>query len=401
MVKTRAALEREKQKHAMDTQSEVQSHKSCPKNSKEEVMDHASLFNAKALSLQDPAYKEGSIKTETEQGHHRSNTSNKTSTSSLQAKRRQLELEAAEAKARIEKELIDKKLDAALAKLDEEYSQKSRCSGERRSILSETSKKVEEWLEKSRQDDQEERVIATPWREPTAGPSSLQNLAHAMEKLATTTQSANTRLLSRLATSKDLPLFSGESLEWIQFKKSYEQSTKLCNYSDTENIARLEKCLRGEAKETVSSLFTTDTSPRAILEALELRFGRPDLIINKILSQIKKLQPLPQAYHVELVNFAVKVRNYVAAAESINQTDHLRSPELLNIVISKCPSALINKWADYIYEHGDTHKAKLQLFSEFLHKEATKIAAAGVTHIHSQNEHNKFPKKMDDSYLGP
>ncbi|XP_063368187.1 uncharacterized protein LOC134656557 [Cydia amplana] len=396
MVKTRGALEREKLKHTTDAQSEVP----CPKNSKEEeFMDRASQFNAKALSLQiQPSAKEGSIKTETEHGYHRSNTSNKTSMSSLQAKKKQLELDAAEAKARIEKELIDKKLDAELAKLDEEYSQKSRCSGEQRSILSETSQKVEQWLEKSRQDDQDERVLATPWQEPNPGPSSLQTLAQAMEKLATTTQSANTRLLSRLATSKDLPLFSGESLEWIQFKKSYEQSTMLCNYSDTENIARLEKCLRGEAKETVSSLFTTDTSPRAILDALELRFGRPDLIINKILTQFKKLQPLPQAYHIELVNFAVRVKNYVAAAESIKQTDHLRSPELLSIVISKCPSALINKWADYIYEHSDTNKAKLQLFSEFLHKEATKIAAAGVTHIHSQNEH-KFPKKMEDRKL--
>ncbi|XP_063538669.1 uncharacterized protein LOC134747922 [Cydia strobilella] len=214
-VKTRGALEREKLKHATDTQSEVHSHKSCPRNSKEdEIMDHASQFNAKALSLQvKPTAKEGSIKTETEHGYHRSNSSNKTSTSSLQAKRKQLELEAAEAKARIEKELIDKKLDAALAKLDEEYSQKSRCSGEQRSILSETSQKVEQWLEKSRQDDQDERVLATPWQESNPGPSSLQNLAQAMEKLATTTQSANTRLLSRLATSKDLPLFSGHGKE--------------------------------------------------------------------------------------------------------------------------------------------------------------------------------------------
>ncbi|XP_073963851.1 uncharacterized protein [Choristoneura fumiferana] len=391
MVKTRGALEREKLKHLTDEASEALSSKTYQPevNSKElEKID---------AQLPKPG---GSLKIEIGVPSKKSSNG-----SSMSARRKKLLFEAAKAKAEIDKALIDKKLEADLSALDDAESQKSRCSGAHTTA----SQKVEQWLEKSFQGTPEpepygaERpVLEQPAADPpprSSAPQDFHYLAQAMENLAFATQSTNTQLLSRLATPKDLPVFTGESLEWLQFKKSYEESTVLCKYSDSENIARLNKCLRGEAREAVSSLLISDATPSTILEALQLRFGRPELIIYKIASQFKKLQPLPQAYHTDLVNFAVKVKNYVAAAQSINQTDYLRSPEVLNTVLSKCPSPLINKWADYIYENPDGNKAKLQLLSEFLHQEATKVAAAGISHIHTPTVQKFFNKIQTHSVL--
>ncbi|KAL4708283.1 hypothetical protein ACJJTC_007689 [Scirpophaga incertulas] len=80
-------------------------------------------------------------------------------------------------------------------------------------------------------------------------------------------------------------------------------------------------------------------------------------------------------------NFAIKIKNSVAAAKVIDQYDYIRSPEMLSAVLSKCPQALLSKWADYVFTFNDYKKAKLELFAEFIHSEALKVAEAGVSNI--------------------
>lgn len=143
-------------------------------------------------------------------------------------------------------------------------------------------------------------------------------------------------------------------MQWLQFKESYKKSSHLCSYSDAENIWRLRKCLRGDAKEAVSSLLIGNTSPQAIIDTLVLRFGRPEYIINKITTQLKKNHSLPIAYHTDIVNFSIKVKNYVTAVKAIKLQECLQSPETTTIILSKLPPALINKWADYTYERQDS-----------------------------------------------
>ncbi|KOB78972.1 Uncharacterized protein OBRU01_01431 [Operophtera brumata] len=191
----------------------------------------------------------------------------------------------------------------------------------------------------------------------------------------------------------DSQMFNGDPLEWLAYKLAYDESTKICKYSDAENMWRLRKSLKGEAKETVCSLLIGNTAPHIIIEALELRYGRPETIIHKITYQLKKIPPLSQNYHHEIVSFSIKIKNYVAAVKAVNQTDYLRSPELVSNVLTKCPSALINKWADYYGANCNIQKAKLEMLAEFLYNEANKISAAGLTHLHIQSDYRKKPEE--------
>lgn len=181
MVKTRGALEREKLKQTTNEDSEVRSHKSCiaPDDPKDELKNYAEP-STKAFSLRElPREKEGSVKTEL--GVRTSICSNKTSNvSSLMARKRQLELDAAEAKARIEKDLIDKRLAADLAALEDEMSQKSHCSRDRQSVAG-TSHKVEQWLEKSHLDEEEQRTLAVSRQESNPATQDWQHLAQVIE----------------------------------------------------------------------------------------------------------------------------------------------------------------------------------------------------------------------------
>lgn len=158
---------------------------------------------------------------------------------------------------------------------------------------------------------------------------------------------------------------------------------------------RLRKCLRGEAKEAASALLMGNTSPQDVMDTLELRFGRPEIVMRQESIQLRWLSPLPEAYHSEIVKFAIMVKNYVTAVTTLKQSDYLSSPQLSSIVVSKMPTNLINKWVEYLHERLNQETPKLQLLSEFLYVEAKKVAESRVSYIHHQNEYSRKYEKTD------
>lgn len=243
-------------------------------------------------------------------------------------RRQQLEYEAAQVKAKIEmeeiqtkarigKELVDKKLAMDLAELES----KSSCSNQ--SSSASYKSKVENWLEKSVAEpgtthDRNKATVgggechrnidgnemAMPPTTATSSHRAIEELTNAIKKAVDSSNynTGNKVLLSRLATSKDLPLYYGDPLEWIQFREAFYESSRVCKYSDNENVWRLRKCLRGDAKDAAAALLMGASSPHDIIETLELRFGRPENVMRHVISQLKKLSPLPHSYHAEIVN---------------------------------------------------------------------------------------------------
>ena len=49
----------------------------------------------------------------------------------------------------------------------------------------------------------------------------------------------NSLLINRLTFNKFLPTFSGDPLEWLNFKKAFDGSSVLGGYSEQENVTRL------------------------------------------------------------------------------------------------------------------------------------------------------------------
>ncbi|XP_063532878.1 uncharacterized protein LOC134743988 [Cydia strobilella] len=329
--------------------------------------------------------------------------------SSVVARKKLLELEAAEAKARIQMELIDKKLAADLAQLDEEneeYSSQSEASEIH------TSKEVEKWLERSHLELKEQPVPPTentldklcPPPAPLAAPArdgtedTVHLLATALKDIAavSSTNGPNARMLSRLCTPRDLPSFSGDPMEWLQFKQAYDESTEVCNFNDKENLWRLRKCLQGPAKEAVTSLLIGATAPDLVMSTLELQFGNPDIIISKIVQSINKLPVMSQEYHKDIVSFSVKVKNYVAAVTAIGHDEYLRGMKIISVILSKLPTVLISKWVDYSYPLiNEGKKPRLAILSEFLNDEALKTSKTAVI---LANTYGDTKRKQSDFY---
>lgn len=351
---------------------------------------------------------EGSVKSEqiknaelkTQSSRKTYDSGSKKSSSSAVARKKKLELEAAEAKARIEMDLIEKRLQLDLSKIDEEYS--SHAESDRASTRSE----VERWMERSQpelelphaHDHGTTRGTRCPSVAAAAGTDGpVQQLVAALKELVSTSSTENqqTKLLSRISTPKELPVFTGDPMEWLQFKQAFEESTRVCSFSEIENMWRLRKSVRGPAKDCVAALLMSGTSPEIIMSTLELQYGNPDVILRKIEIEIKKLHPLPQEYHKEIVMFAIRIKNYVAAIRALNRTEYLHGINVVSTILSKLPTVLLPKWTDYSYPliiQGT--KSKLDILAEFLSEEAVKVSTCSATLIQPRSD---FKRRNYDS----
>ena len=64
--------------------------------------------------------------------------------------------------------------------------------------------------------------------------------------------------MATTAINKDLPDSSGEIAEWPQFFQTLKNTTKLCGFTNAENMARLHKCLKGRVLEAARALLIRD-----------------------------------------------------------------------------------------------------------------------------------------------
>lgn len=75
---------------------------------------------------------------------------------------------------------------------------------------------------------------------------------------------------------KDLPHFNGDPVEWELFISAYENSTETCGFSNSENLGRLKKCLKGDARTAVRSRLLHKDSVPGVIHTLRLLYGRPE-----------------------------------------------------------------------------------------------------------------------------
>ncbi|XP_017469671.1 PREDICTED: uncharacterized protein LOC108361547 [Rhagoletis zephyria] len=146
---------------------------------------------------------------------------------------------------------------------------------------------------------------------------------------------------------KDFPEFSGLAEDWPLFINAFAQSTSAYGYTYLENNQRLQKCLKGEARETVKSLLIYPDHVDTVIEQLRFRFGRPEQLIQSQLSVVKDITPISESGVERLIPFATKVKNLSAFLQSAGGHQHLANPTLISELINKLPMSKRIEWARY------------------------------------------------------
>ncbi|XP_062707629.1 uncharacterized protein LOC134288027 [Aedes albopictus] len=184
------------------------------------------------------------------------------------------------------------------------------------------------------------------------------------------------QLAARLVVIKELPIFSGDPVDWPLFISSYQHSTETCGYTNSENLLRLQRCLRGSAKDSVSSFLLHPSTVPHVLSTLQLLYGRPEQIVNNMIAKVRATPP-PKADKLEtLVSFGLVVQNLCGHLKAVGLHRYLTNPILLQELVDKLPTTVKFNWALHQEQVPDVD---LNVFSEYMAKITS--AASGITQL--------------------
>lgn len=205
-------------------------------------------------------------------------------------------------------------------------------------------------------------------------------------------------LVNRLASSKEAMEFSGNSLEWLRFKRAFVTSTVSGNYTDEENVSRLYELLKGDARKAVESLMFTTKSAAEIMGALELLYGGSDRILQKLVESLRKLPRLSSG-EMNVITFASHVKNNVTAIRSIGDKGYLSNPDLLYDILRKLPESMIFSYNEFIARNDRV--SDLSALADHLGDQARIATLAGTARIlnsvrksDSERRDNNRPRRV-------
>ena len=209
-------------------------------------------------------------------------------------------------------------------------------------------------------------IAAPAGATPAPGGShiDLKELASAIALAARSSPQTSPRYLN------ELPVYTGSHREWLIFKAAYRETSAY--FTDTENLVRLRRSLKGRAREVVENLLIHSTEPEAVMKTLEVHFGRPHSIALDELARLKSIPP-PRDSAREFCIFASKVNNIVASLKALGKASYLSNPEVMKIVSEKLTSAMKYRWYDFEIEQPE-EEADLIKLSRFLEREMARCS---------------------------
>ncbi|XP_053686701.1 uncharacterized protein LOC128736247 [Sabethes cyaneus] len=171
------------------------------------------------------------------------------------------------------------------------------------------------------------------------------------------------QIAARQVMPRELPNFSGDPQDWPLFYSSFYNSTVACGYTDSENLARLQRCLKGNALEAVRTRLLMPDSVPFVIDTLKRLYGRPEILIHSLLQKLRAA-PAPKTDNLQSqINFGLAVQNVVDHMSIANLTDHLRNPTLLHELVEKLPPQIKMQWS---YYKNKCASVNLTAFSAFM-----------------------------------
>ncbi|XP_058816580.1 uncharacterized protein LOC131679848 [Topomyia yanbarensis] len=158
---------------------------------------------------------------------------------------------------------------------------------------------------------------------------------------------SRSQLAARHAVAKELPIFTGNPEKWPLFIATYESTTKMCGFSDEENLLRLQRSLKDKALEVVRSRLLYPAGLEGVIHTLRTLFGRPEIIVHSLVCKIREM-PTPKTEKLEtLIDFGVAVQNMCATIVACGLKEHLCNVALLQELVERLPPTIKLDWAKH------------------------------------------------------
>ena len=154
-----------------------------------------------------------------------------------------------------------------------------------------------------------------------------------------------------------LPSFSGDIRSYARFKSDFKRQVE--PHTRTQDLAyTLKSCLSGEPLNVTESV---DDAYEQMWERLDNKFGRPSLLVDVIMNDIKKMQRVKDGDDRGLLNLVDVVERGYSNLSRINIEKQMSNSITLSIIEEKLPGNIRREWSKEVNKEG----SKVDKFDKF------------------------------------
>ncbi len=173
-------------------------------------------------------------------------------------------------------------------------------------------------------------------------------------------------------TDRFLPEFSGDPVQWGNFNAAFQRTQSKHEFDNGENMVRLQKALKGKAREAVEHLMANVNNVPQIMETLSMRYGRPEFVLDSLVERAKLCKRPDQTKPDTIVEFGTAVQSLVTTIKSYDEMDYVNNRQLVTELVEKLPGNMKGSWFEWL-EEDVGRKTNLLDFSKWLEKK-TRVA---------------------------
>jgi hypothetical protein len=167
-----------------------------------------------------------------------------------------------------------------------------------------------------------------------------------------------------------LPEFYGDEESWPVFYAQYKATCEEGEFLPHENLRRLSKALKGDARKHVEGKLLLPENVNAIIRDLQELYGNKQRAIKKWIRKLRTM-PAPSMENAKsIMAFRVELSNGLVSLKNMEAYSYLDSPTLPDDIIEKFPLYFRRKWYQHVSEvlHLTAGDASLEQFEKWFKK---------------------------------
>ena len=137
--------------------------------------------------------------------------------------------------------------------------------------------------------------------------------------------------------------FGGNPLEWPEWSSMFIATVDQRPIPDSEKMNNLKTQLTGKTRTAVSGMGHSGQFYGAAWSILEMKFGRPHVIIDAQLESLRKAIQVKPHDATVLISFSVIVSNFEKKLKEYKQIGELQSNSILYMAVDRLPQVLKEK----------------------------------------------------------
>ena len=135
----------------------------------------------------------------------------------------------------------------------------------------------------------------------------------------------------------------GDPIRWSDWMSMFQSIIDDANISRNDKMRHLQNAVVGRVKEAIEGYGYSGELCADALEKLELRFGKPHILVKAHLNRLRKWVKLSDDRPHEVQRFLDVISTAVKTFKRLSCTNDLHAANNLNMVVDKLPHSLCVK----------------------------------------------------------